>query len=76
MLAALSGNVEVAHALVAEHKADVLVRLRDANTVTGFDAGSTPLHMCMAVVATGHDDMRALLVNSGAGIKAQSKSGL
>jgi ankyrin repeat protein len=74
LIAALSGNVEVARALVAEHKADVRGHLRDTNSVTGFDAGSTPLHACMCF--NPREDMQALLLNSGADLNAPSKSGL
>ena len=73
-IAALSGNVEVARALVAEHKANVRGQIRDTNTVTGFDAGGTPLHACMAF--NPHKDMRALLLKSGADLNAPSKSGM
>ena len=75
MMAAMSGNVEVARSLVAEHKANVQKGLR-TNTVTGFDVGCTPLHVCMALSTTGHEDMLALHLNAGADINAQSKSGL
>ena len=74
LMAALSGNVEVAHALIDEHKVDVRGQLRDTNTVTGFDAGWTPLHACMGFYP--HEDMRALLLKSGADLNAPSKSGL
>ena len=73
-MAAMSGNVEVARALVAEHKADVRGHLRDTNSVTGFDAGSTPLHACMCF--NPHEDMRALLLKSGANLNARTKSGM
>jgi len=73
-MAAISGNVEVGRALVAEHKANVRGQIRDTNTVTGFDAGGTPLHACMAF--NPHKDMRALLLKSGADLNAPSKSGM
>jgi len=78
IMAAMSGNVQVAHALVAEHKADVHVRLRDADTVTGSDAGGTPLHACMAFAA-GHENILGFLelfLNAGVDINAQAKSGM
>jgi len=75
-MAAMTGNVEVARTLVAEHKADVQMGTRDANTVTGFDVGCTPLHACMAFSTTGHEDMLALHLNARADINAQTKSGL
>jgi len=74
MMAAFSGNVEVARALVAEHKADVRGQIRDTNTLTGFDADFTPLHACMSF--NPHEDMRALILNSGADLNAPSKSGI
>ena len=73
-MAALSGNMEVARALIDEHKVDVRAQLRNTNTVTGFDAGCTPLHACMCF--NPHEDMRALLLKSGANLNAPSKSGL
>ena len=73
-MAAISENVEVARTLVAEHKADVRGHLRDTNTVTGFDAGGTPLHACMTF--NPHEDMRSLLLNSGADLNAPTKSGM
>ena len=73
-MAAMSGNVEVARALVAEHKVDVRGQLRNADTAIGFDAGATPLHVCMGF--NPHEDMRALLLKSGANLNAPSKSGL
>jgi hypothetical protein len=74
MMAVMSGNVEVAQTLIAEHKADVRGQIRDTNTVIGFDAGCTPLHACMSI--NPHEDMQALLLNSGADLNALSKSGL
>ena len=73
-MAAMSGNVEVARALVAEHKVDVRGQLRNADTAIGFGAGATPLHVCMGF--NPHEDMRALLLKSGADLNAPSKSGL
>ena len=73
-MATMSGNVEVARALVAEHKADVRGKIRDSNTVLGFEAGMSPLHACMAL--NGHEDMRALLLKSGANLNAPSKTGM
>ena len=73
-MAAMSGNVEVARALVAEHKVDVRGQTRNTNTVLGFDAGCTPLHACMAF--NPHEDMRALLLKSGANLNAPSRSGM
>ena len=78
-MAAASGNAEVARALITEHKADVHTRLREPHTVTGCDAGCTPLHMCMAFSTASHGDMlerTSMLLNSGADINAQSKTGM
>ena len=75
-MADMSGNVEVARTLVAEHKANVQKGLRDTNTVIGFDVGCTPLHGCMTFSNTGHEEMLALHLNAGADINARSKSGL
>ena len=73
-MATMSGNVEVARALIAKHKVDVRGQTRNTNTVMGFDTGCTPLHACMGFYP--HGDMRALLLKSGADLNAPSKSGL
>ena len=75
-MAATTGNVEVARALVAEHKADVNVRLRDANTVIGYEAGSSLVHACVPFATTGQEAMLELLLDSGIDLNAQSNSGL
>ena len=73
-MAALSGNGEVARALIDEHKVDVRGQLRNTNTVIGFDAGGTPLHVCMGFYP--HEDMPALLLKSGANLNAPTNSGV
>jgi hypothetical protein len=75
-MASLSGNAEVVRTLVSEHKVDVHVPTRDVNSLTGFDIGCTPLHACMTFCTAGHADMLTLLLNAGADINAQSKSGM
>ena len=74
-MAAMSGNVEVTRALVTEHKADVRCQLREANPITGFEAGGSPMHACMAFDPHGNGDVRALLLNLGADLNAASNSG-
>ena len=75
-MAAMSGNVGVTRALVTEHKANVHSQIRDSNPVTGFEAGASPIHACMAFDPHGNGDVRALLLNLGADLNARSKSGL
>ena len=75
-MAAISGDVEVVRSLVTEHKADVHSRLRDVNTVTGFEAGGTPLHACTAFATTANGDISKPLLDAGADINAQTHTGM
>mmetsp|Transcript_10167 Transcript_10167/g.26619 ORF Transcript_10167/g.26619 Transcript_10167/m.26619 type:complete len:302 (-) Transcript_10167:1934-2839(-) len=75
-LACLSGNVEVARALITEHKADVHANFRDDDPMTGFGAGCQPLAGCMVCAPAGHEEILAVSLNSGADLNAQTKSGM
>jgi hypothetical protein len=76
-MAAMSGNVEVARALVTKHKANVHVGIRDANTVTGFEPGATALHVVKSFGENeGNGELVELLLNAGADINVPSKQGL
>ena len=75
-LAALSGNLPVARALLENHKAVPHVSIKQFDVVVGWDKGSTALHaVCCMCPHEQTDEMVALLLRNGADPNRPSTGG-